>query len=43
MDSSEFVTDETSVVIVSLNISEINGTINGTRPKAFMKRNSLFK
>jgi hypothetical protein len=37
MDSSDFVTDENSVVIVSLNISETNETINGTKGKAFMK------
>ncbi|CAF3654552.1 unnamed protein product [Rotaria socialis] len=40
MDSSNFVTDETSVVIVSLNISETNDTINHTLAKTFMKRPS---
>ncbi|CAF1621041.1 unnamed protein product [Rotaria magnacalcarata] len=40
MNSSEFVTDETSVVIVSLNISETNRTINHTLTKTFMKRPS---
>ncbi|CAF1249820.1 unnamed protein product [Rotaria sordida] len=38
MTLSKFVTDETPVVIVSLNISDTNGTINGNFSKVFMKR-----
>jgi hypothetical protein len=39
MSSSEFDSDETSVVIVSLNITETNITTNGSQPKTFMKSN----
>jgi hypothetical protein len=42
MSSSEFDTDEMSDVIVSLNITETNITINGSQPKTFMKSN-LFR
>lgn len=41
-NTSDFVTDETAVVIVSLNISETNRTLNGTLPKAFIKRKLFF-
>ena len=39
MNLSESNTDELPVVIVSLNISETNITINGSQPKTFMKSN----
>jgi len=42
MSSSEYVTDETSDVIVTLNITETNITINGSKIRTFSKSNCLY-